>query len=110
LSRIAAHGWKVAFAVAVALNLGALYSPGSPGPGIPYLDKVTHLLLFAAVAFTGRRIGLPPGWLAGVLVLNAAVSELVQHAWLPHRSGDLYDAMADVAGVALGVWAGRRRT
>jgi VanZ family protein len=110
LNRLAARSWQVAFGVAVALNLAALYSPGSPGPGIPYLDKVTHLLLFAAVAFTGRRIGLPSGWLAGVLVLNAAVSELVQYAWLPHRSGDVFDALADLAGVALGVWTGGRNT
>jgi VanZ family protein len=100
--------WQTAFALAVVLNLGALYSPGSPGPGIPYLDKAVHLLLFAAVAFTGRRIGLPPGWLAGVLLLNAGVSEVVQHAWLPYRSGDLYDALADVAGLALGLWIGGR--
>lgn len=99
--------WQAGFAAAVVLNLTALYTPGSPGPGVPYLDKVVHLLLFAAVAFTGRRIGLPAGWLAGVLLVNAGVSELVQHSWLPHRSGDVYDALADVAGVAIGVWAGR---
>ena len=47
-------------------------------------------------------------------IANAAVSELVQHYVLPHRSGDAYDSVADLVGVTLGAWAGfravRRRT
>jgi VanZ family protein len=105
------QGWQLAFALACVVNVAVLYAPRSgPGSDIPYADKAVHLLLFAAVAFTGSKIRLPLGWLAGVLVLNAAASELVQHYWLPQRSGDVFDAVADVTGVALGAWlaAGRR--
>lgn len=103
--------WPIAFGVACVVNLLALYTPRTaPGSGIPYADKVVHLLLFAAVAYTGTKIRLPLGWLAGVLVLNAAVSELVQHYWLPQRSGDVFDALTDVVGVALGAWLGRMKT
>ena len=102
--------WSVAFVVACAVNLLVLYTPKTaPGSSIPYADKVVHLLLFAAVAYTGTKLRLPLGWLAGVLVLNAAVSELVQHYWLSQRSGDVWDALADVLGVALGAWLARMK-
>lgn len=105
-----ARVWRLAFALACAVNLVVLYAPRTaPGSGIPYADKVVHLLVFAAVAYTGTKLRLPLGWLAGVLVLNAAVSELVQHYWLPQRSGDVFDAITDVVGVALGAWLARMK-
>ena len=103
--------WSVAFAGACVVNLLVLYTPRTaPGSDIPFADKAVHLLIFAAVAYTGSKARLPLGWLAGVLVLNAAVSELVQHYWLPQRSGDVFDAITDVVGVALGAWLARMKT
>jgi hypothetical protein len=37
-----------------------------------------------------------------LLALHGIESELVQHALLPARSGDPADAVADLAGVAVG--------
>lgn len=98
--------WRIAFGLAVAVHLVALYAPGEPGPevGFPGVDKVVHLLLFAAVAWTGTKAGLPAVPLAAVLVLNAVVSEVVQALLLPHRDGDVLDAVADVVGVLAGLW------
>jgi hypothetical protein len=53
---------------------------------------------------------VPARWLLGALVANAVVSELVQHWLLPQRDGDPFDALADLAGVALGAWAASRAT
>jgi VanZ family protein len=102
--------WRIAFVAAVALQLYGVYSPREAGPhiGIPQIDKVAHCFLFAAVAFTGLKVGLRARWLLGALVANAVVSELVQHWLLPQRDGDPFDTLADIAGVALGAWiAGR---
>ncbi|MGZ0148047.1 VanZ family protein [Kribbella sp. WER1] len=98
--------WRVAFVVAVALQLYGVYAPREAGPnvGIPQIDKVAHCILFGAVAFTGLKAGLPARWLLGALAANAVVSELVQHWFLPQRDGDPFDALADLAGVALGAW------
>jgi len=102
--------WRVAFVAACALQLYGVYSPEEAGPstGIPGIDKVAHFCLFAAVAFTGLKVGVPARWLLGALVLNAIGSEFVQHYLLPHRDGDPYDALADLIGVAAGAWAGFR--
>ncbi|MFD7154451.1 VanZ family protein [Kribbella sp. NPDC059898] len=105
-SQVSVWAWRIAFVAAVALQLYGVYAPREAGPnlGIPQLDKVAHCVLFGAVAFTGLKVGVPARWLLGALAANAVVSELVQHWFLPQRDGDPFDALADLAGVALGAW------
>jgi hypothetical protein len=99
---------RVAFGLAVAVNLAVLYYPRHVAQGgIPGIDKVVHIVVFAAVAWTGVRAGLPVRWLLAVLVVHAVSSELVQHFLLTNRSGDPADSVADVLGAVLGVGAGR---
>ena len=43
---------------------------------------------------------------AAVFAAQAVLSEVVQTVFLPHRSGDVLDAVADLTGVALGVVVG----
>jgi VanZ family protein len=97
------------FAVAVLAQLVALYAPRAPSEGgVPHLDKVVHLLLFAAVVCTGLRAGAPRWVVLMLSVVQAPVSELLQWAVLPHRDGDLRDLLADLIGCALGWWLARR--
>ncbi|MFC7432828.1 MULTISPECIES: hypothetical protein [unclassified Agrococcus] len=107
--RSAAHARRrralpwVAFAAAVGIQLWGLYAPSTPdGPGIPGLDKVAHVGMFALAMATGVIAGLPPRLLAAALLVHAGISEVVQGALLPTRSGDAWDAVADAAGIALG--------
>lgn len=73
-----------------------------------HADKVVHLALFALLAFTTRwRFGPVVTGLAAVAAY-AVASELVQGALLRERSGDVYDVVADLVGVALG-WVAARR-
>ena len=88
--------WRLALILAVALQLIALYSPQVPaGPQITGLDKVVHIFIF----------GISAPWALGILAVHAPVSELIQHFALAHRSGDVFDALADFGGVALGALA-----
>ena len=76
--------------------------PAGGGRGLPGADKVVHALLFAALAGTARlRFGGLRSALAAVAAY-AVVSELVQGLLLSTRSGDPYDVVADLVGVALG--------
>ena len=88
----------------VALQLAALYWPrvSIEGP-TTWTDKLVHPALFAlplvlVSLWWGR-------WRPVLLVLlvHAPVSELVQHYALPHRDGDVWDAVADVAGLLVGL-------
>jgi hypothetical protein len=97
--------WRWLLAAAVVVQIVVLYFPLSgPGGGLPGLDKVVHAAIFGAVAFTGRRAGVPLLPLVALLVAHALVSEVVQGTLLPDRDGDPWDAVADVAGTALGAW------
>jgi VanZ family protein len=97
----------VAFAVvAVVAQLLALYWPvvTIEGP-VSWTDKVVHLLVFAVPTYAvGRALGSVR---VAVLIfaIHAPVSELVQHFLLPGRTGDVWDAVLDLVGVALGAAA-----
>jgi hypothetical protein len=104
-------GWWIAFAVCVVVQTLVLYLPRVPAPAAPYgLDKLVHAAVFAAVAWTGLRAGVPARPLILALLANAVVSEVYQSLFLPHRSGDPRDTAADAVGVlAVWVFSVRRR-
>jgi len=95
--------WTVAAVLAVAVHLVALYFPSAPGPlpGLPGIDKAVHVALFAVpvwlVGTLTARIWLVAGLFAG----HAGASEFVQFWFLPQRSGDPFDLVANLAGIAL---------
>jgi VanZ family protein len=102
--------WRIGFVAACLLHLYGVYSPRQAGPevGLPLADKVAHLFLFGSVAFLGLKAAVPARWLLVALVSNAVVSELVQYLVLPQRSGDPFDSVADLLGVAVGAYLGFR--
>lgn len=94
----------VVFAVLLVAHLCALYWPRVELQGpVSWTDKVVHVLLFLLPTVAGLLAGVRPVLLVGLLALHAPVSELVQHFLLPHRTGDAWDAVADLSGVVLGV-------
>jgi hypothetical protein len=100
---------RAAFAVAVCANLVVLYWPRAVSQGgIPEADKIVHVAIFAVVAATGLRARIPIAWLVGLLVAQAVISELIQHWFLVNRTGDPLDTAADLVGVAVGVFLGRK--
>jgi len=106
--------WRWAFGVAVVVQLVVLYAPRAPeGLQVNGFDKVIHLSIFAAPALAALIVGIRARWALGILAVHAPISELIQHFALPHRSGDAFDAIADLSGVLLGglaylVWKRRQ--
>jgi hypothetical protein len=101
--------WKWLLVLALAGHAFALYAPGGPDPGVfsgfpEGTDKVVHVMLFAAPAFLLRMI-TRKWWPVALLVLHAPISELIQWRFVPYRSGDALDLVADLLGIALGVAA-----
>lgn len=98
---------RVLLALTVLVQLVVLYAPRAPSTGgVPGLDKVVHLVVFAVVALAAVRCALAVRWVAVALCAHAVLSEVVQHAVLPHRSGDPADVVADVLGIAAGLVLG----
>ena len=107
--------------LALAAQLWGLYLlTGPPGPGwFPNADKLQHALGFALpvalllLALGLRRLahGRLPTQRALVAIVvgfltHAVLSELVQQALIPSRTGDAWDALADAIGVAAGALVG----
>jgi len=99
------------FAAMVLVSLVVLFAPASATPSTwpPGVDKVVHLALFAALAWTGRRAGLPVRALAVGLVAYAVGSEVLQGLLPIGRDAEVLDAMVDVVGVTLGLAVARGR-
>ena len=91
-----------------------------PGSAIPhenwfskvYLDKWVHVTLFSILVFLWRSAFQLPwrGYNLMLLLLAAGYGigvEYVQEAWVPNRSFDVYDILADITGSVAGlmIWA-----
>lgn len=104
-------GWLLVAAL-ILLQLVGLYTPGSgSATPLPYVDKVVHAAMFGLPVYVLGRL-TPHKWLwAGVFVVHAAASEVIQHYLVPYRDGDILDFTADVVGIAIALLAlGRHRT
>jgi len=105
-TRLARPGVVALAIVAVVAQLVVLYWPVVTVEGpVSWTDKVVHLLVFAVPTYA---VGRPLRSVrAAVLVfaIHAPVSELVQHFLMPGRSGDGWDVVLDLVGVAVGAAA-----
>lgn len=81
-----------------------LYQP-EPGPGVPYLDKVAHVLLFAVPAAVAARMRWR--WALMILLLHALISEPIQSSLPVPRNADWVDLLADLLGIVVGMGIGR---
>jgi hypothetical protein len=98
-----ALAWRrTVFGTCLFVSFVVLFTPAPDVPSGPRgLDKVIHLLLFAALTASGRYAGI--GWrvLVPALVTYAAASEPLQSLPPIGRATSLADWLADVAGVLL---------
>lgn len=101
-----ALAWLPALAWAVLIfSLSA--RPALPAPEVPYVDKVLHFgayaVLGACLAFAAHRSSLP---MALAMFLGAAygASDEIHQVFVPGRSPDVFDWVADAAGVAAAVY------
>ncbi len=94
----------------MALNAWLSHQPQLPGPSFPFIDKVEHAAFFGIFAFLLARAWLPrladrtPRERAALLLtatLLWAVVDEVHQSFVPGRSADPFDVLADLAGGAL---------
>lgn len=83
-------------------------APDLPGPDVPNLDKLAHVVAFLGIGLAWRLSGLAP---RRVLLLGLGLVLLTEvgQAVLPTgRTGDVVDAAADALGLVVGLWLAPR--
>lgn len=96
-------------------GLSSLSLPDTP-PLFPFQDKVVHAILYGVLAaLCARALRQGVGWspraaLVGGWVIAAAygVTDELHQLWVPLRSADPADWLADAVGAAIGLAALRR--
>jgi VanZ family protein len=97
--------WLAASALVVVAVIVASLVPGSQGPDTGQLDKLAHLLAYAALAaWFGGLLARGQYWLValGLAVLGIGL-EVLQDLVATNRTGDPRDVLANVAGIGAGL-------
>ena len=100
--------WKILFFSMLAVVLWLAFTPRPPTALDTGWDKLNHALAFSALAVSGR-FGFPGsrwralGVMLGLLAVGVAI-ELVQ-SFLPTRTAEVNDVLADGVGIVLGLMA-----
>jgi len=95
---------QASFALALVLSVGILFAPASAVPSAPAgTDLVVHVVLFAALAYTGLLAGLSRPLTVIALLVYAAASELIQSMPVLNRAASPVDWLADAVGIGVGV-------
>lgn len=97
-------------ASAVAVQAAVLFVPRAPSVetgGLP-VDKVVHFGVFAAATAAVIWAGGGTRRTTVIMAVYAPLSEVIQAAAYPQRSGEVADVVADLLGVAAGAWIGTR--
>ncbi|MGD2033762.1 MAG: VanZ family protein [Bacteroidales bacterium] len=110
------HYWKTLCWVTLTSFL--LFTPGEKLPKenlftFDHLDKVIHYFLFLILAIlslsdehrakTRSLTGINMVIIAGIIILYASCTELIQASLIPERTGAWGDFLADVLGTVTGV-------
>jgi VanZ family protein len=95
-----------------------LFLPGNRLPKekifqIPHIDKLIHAALFMILEFLlllDTKIELPGKRLRMFLLINlsmvffAGTTEVIQYLFIPQRTGSIFDLLADLSGMAVGIF------
>ena len=94
--------WAVALAVTVIL---ASHRSSVAAPAVNYFDKAAHFCVYGLLATLVQRAlrGPRAGWLAVLLVSLFGVTDEVHQSFVPGRSSEVGDWLADTLGAALAV-------
>ncbi len=95
---------RTVFALLLGLSLAMFLTPGDGVPQGGPNDKVTHMVIFVALAVAGRWAGIAPVTLGIGLAAYAGVTEALQSILPIDRHADVRDLVADLTGVLLGLF------
>jgi VanZ family protein len=98
--------WVPAVAWACAIFFMSA-QPSVPAPQLPYIDKVMHFgaygVLGLCLAFATHQSAVAP-WIGALLGVLYGASDEIHQSFVGGRTPDVFDWVADAAGVLLATW------
>ncbi len=100
-------GWTLLVVILLIIPMGG----EMPGPDIPHIDKLAHFGMFFVTGFISAytfgflsRLAqrLAAGLAFGVVL---ALGTEIGQSFLPYRTADIFDLLADITGVVFGLFA-----
>ncbi len=98
--------WRWLLLLMLAITSWLAFMPSEPQIDTALqMDKLEHILAFAALAFVARLGGdsRSPALREGLALLSYGLFIEVVQSWLPSRHADVLDLAADAAGIAVGL-------
>jgi hypothetical protein len=90
---------KQIFWLSILVSMILLFMPGGTEPGIPYIDKIAHFLLFGWLAYIGLVVFEKKFFLMSSLVAYTIIAEFIQYYFISNRGLELWDAMVGIIGI-----------
>ena len=114
-TRASLVSWTATACYAAAVFVLSVIPMAEPPASVRHADKLTHLIVYALLAWMVWRAMRPQSgaslrrvvWVWAAASSYGGMMEVVQ-AWLPWRSASWTDLGANAVGAALGVWVGAR--
>lgn len=90
---------KQIFWLSILVSMILLFMPGGTEPGIPYIDKVAHFLVFGWLSLIGLKAYKKYFIVICSLVMYAIFTEFIQYFFIPNRELELLDAIVGIVGI-----------
>lgn len=103
----ATAAWRVLLWLLVLVVSWLAFSPKPPSGATLGWDKLNHASAFAAVALCAARAHAGPVWRIVVALLGYGVLIEIVQTFVPGRSGEAADLLADAVGMAAGLLLAR---
>lgn len=90
---------KQIFWLSILVSMVLLFMPGGTEPGIPYVDKVAHFLVFGWLSLIGLEAYKKYFIVICSLVMYAILTEFVQYFFIPNRGLEFMDTLVGMVGI-----------
>ncbi len=90
------------FWTSIIISAVLLFMPGGTEPGLPYVDKVAHFLLFGWLSLVGLKTYKRVFIIISSLIIYTVVAEFIQYYFVVNRGLEFMDAVMGIIGIGVG--------
>lgn len=90
------------FWFSVVISAVLLFMPGGTEPGLPYVDKMAHFLLFGWLCWLGLKTYNKVFVIICSLIIYTVLAEFIQYYFVINRGLEFMDAVMGIVGIGVG--------